>query len=44
MTCKTPEATPDKRDLILAASQDLSAISICLGAIGGDLMMNPNAP
>lgn len=44
MTCKTPEATPDKRDLILAASQDLSAISVCLAAIGGDLMMNPNAP
>lgn len=44
MTRKTLVATPDKRDLILAASQELSAISICLAAVGGDLMMNPNAP
>lgn len=44
MTHKTPVATPDKRDLILTASHELSAISTCLAAISGDLIMNPKSP
>ena len=39
-----PVATPDRQDLIHTASLELSAISICLSAMGRELIVNSKDP
>ncbi len=38
---KTPVATPDRLDTVQNASWELSAIGVCLAAIGRDLELAP---
>ena len=39
---KTPLATPDRLDIVQAASWELSAIGECLAAIGRDMELTPS--